>query len=168
MYLNLLIIKLFINSCSQQESLEEVDGRNGLYCSLLLKRLYENRRIESILMDVATGSLSYPASRPRCFISMRGMSFWSSLPILIYVELLLLFCFKKSQKTHDYFFTFFFTYFLIRYYFVGRLFAKVFSFSATMFGDRCDDRFQTNWSHTIGNNGRGVWKPLPSLVGSSA
>ncbi|XP_046859953.1 uncharacterized protein LOC124453229 isoform X2 [Xenia sp. Carnegie-2017] len=40
--------------CSQQECLEEANFLNGMYCSLLLERLCENRRIESILMDVAT------------------------------------------------------------------------------------------------------------------
>ncbi|XP_028399837.1 uncharacterized protein LOC114523172 isoform X2 [Dendronephthya gigantea] len=40
--------------CSQQESLESFNSRNGIYCTHLLRRLRENRRVENILMDVAT------------------------------------------------------------------------------------------------------------------
>ena len=40
--------------CSQQESLEKVNCRNGMYCTHLLRRIRENRRVEYILMDVAT------------------------------------------------------------------------------------------------------------------
>lgn len=42
--------------CSQQESLEKVhpDWQNGMYCAQLLRRLGENKRVENILMDVAT------------------------------------------------------------------------------------------------------------------
>jgi hypothetical protein len=50
-------ICIFYFSCSQQESLEKVhpDWQNGMYCAQLLRRLGENKRVENILMDVATG-----------------------------------------------------------------------------------------------------------------
>ena len=55
-------------SCSQQESLEKVNCRNGMYCTHLLRRIRENRRVEYILMDVATGIPAYCGLNWHCAV----------------------------------------------------------------------------------------------------
>lgn len=69
--------------CSQQESLEEPNCRNGMYCSHLLRRLTENRRVENILMDVATDfAQTYNLSQRPCLETDCMMDFRLTDPIL--------------------------------------------------------------------------------------
>ena len=46
----------FIPSCSQRVAVEAAGNcENGLYCSHLLRRIKDNKRVENMLMDVNSG-----------------------------------------------------------------------------------------------------------------
>ena len=53
-----IVVLVYLDSCTQHGAFELPDHKNGVYARHLLKNIFRDTRIENILMDVSTGKTS--------------------------------------------------------------------------------------------------------------